>query len=353
MKIGIDARPLISDTPSGIGIYLADALTEFQNETENEIILYSNEPVKAEIAKKFKNVILPGKIGTLWCCFFIDKQLREDGIDVFWGTEHMLPLFARVRKVLTIHDLALLINPKWGTLKNALMQNVFLRLSVKEADCIMADSEATKKDIIRILKAQKERVRVVYPAFKEPAYKGSLRPSRKKYFLFVGSIDERKNVDTIIRAFDVFCDITKENYHLVISGAKGNAIKKVRRLVAKSSHKNKIHFTGYVSEKLKAELYASASALVFPSYYEGFGYPVLEAFYYGVPLVTTRVSSIPELAGNLAYYIDDPKDYRALAKQMVNASRDSQDKKALAERCLMFKTEGKKIYEILCDNTCI
>lgn len=161
MRIGIDARPLMSETPSGIGVYLLEILYALNLDDGNEYILYSNAPLKNKdaILNKFKQVVVPGKTGTLVVCFGLKKQLKKDCIDVFWGTEHMIPLNARqVRKVLTVHDLALLINPKWGSWKNAVMQNVFCRLSCKVADRIIAVSEATKKDIVTMLSIDEKRV---------------------------------------------------------------------------------------------------------------------------------------------------------------------------------------------------
>ncbi len=164
MRIGIDARPLISESPSGIGIYLLEILRNLERNENTTYILYTNEPIRNQdtVLTGFEKRVVHGKIGTFTICFGLDKALKADKIDEFWGTEHMLPLFAYgVKKVLTVHDLALLINPKWGSRKNAIMQNIFCRLSCKQADKIIAVSEATKKDIVSLLSIDTNRITAI------------------------------------------------------------------------------------------------------------------------------------------------------------------------------------------------
>lgn len=164
MRIGIDARPLISESPSGIGIYLLEILRNLKRNENTTYILYTNEPIRNQdpVLAEFQKRVVSGKIGTITVCLGLDKTLKADKIDEFWGTEHMLPLFAHgVKKVLTVHDLALLINPSWGSRRNAIMQNVFCRLSCKCADRIIAVSDATRNDITRLLKIDKEMITAI------------------------------------------------------------------------------------------------------------------------------------------------------------------------------------------------
>lgn len=165
MRIGIDARPVVSEFPSGIGIYLLEVLKGISGNTNNHYILYTNEPIrnKAAFLTSFEQKVVKGKIGTLLICYGLKRQLKEDKIDLFWGTEHMLPLNTKgIRKVLTVHDLALLINPHWGSVNNAIMQNIFCRLSCKSADRLIAVSEATKGDLMSLLSIMADKVDVIY-----------------------------------------------------------------------------------------------------------------------------------------------------------------------------------------------
>ena len=164
MRIGIDARPLISESPSGIGIYLLEILRNFEKKEDITYILYTNEPIRNQdpVLAGFEKRVVSGKIGTFTVCFGLNKALKADKIDEFWGTEHMIPLNCpTIKKILTVHDLALLINPSWGSRKNAIMQNIFCRLSCKCADRIIAVSDATRNDITRLLKIDKEMITAI------------------------------------------------------------------------------------------------------------------------------------------------------------------------------------------------
>ena len=165
MNIGIDARRLSDENPAGVGRYLIEILTYFsrQNNDDN-YYLFSNRPILKQYIfnKRFHCVYMQNKIGTLWMLFELPKHLTEYNLDVFWGPEHMLPPKIKgVRYVLTVHDIALLINPKWGSRKNAIMQNIFCRLSCKRADKIIAVSEATKKDIVSLLSIDANRITAI------------------------------------------------------------------------------------------------------------------------------------------------------------------------------------------------
>ena len=165
MRIGVDARPLISEFPSGIGIYLLEILKNIKRTDNCEYVLYSNEPIrnKEPLLKQFEQHVTKGKIGTLSVCFGLKKQLVKDRIDTFWGTEHMLPLNCKsIKKVLTVHDLALMINPSWGSRKNAIMQNVFCRISCRCANRIISVSAATKNDLIRLLNIRADAITTIY-----------------------------------------------------------------------------------------------------------------------------------------------------------------------------------------------
>lgn len=164
MRIGVDARPLVSETPSGIGIYLIEILKNLNYNDEAQYVVYSNEPLRNPESNlnSLEQHIVGGKTGTIAVCFELGKQLKKDNIDVFLGTEHLLPLNCRtVKKVLTVYNLALMINPSWGSREDTIMQNVFCRLSCKCADKIIAVSETTRNDITNLLKINKERITVI------------------------------------------------------------------------------------------------------------------------------------------------------------------------------------------------
>lgn len=328
MKVGIDARPLISEHTSGIGNYLINILKFCNNSQDVQYILYANEPLiyHREIVDRFEKRIIPGKIGTIWLCYKLKKQLYHDCIDVFWGTQHMLPLNTKgIHLVLTVHDLALLINPNWGSTQNAIMQNIFCRRSCKKANVVIADSASTADDVSRIIGKNIGDIKTILLGgddvnkipqndFEKIGNKWNI--SCKEYFLFVGTLEPRKNIIGIIEAFNTYCSNEEGEEKLVLAGGYGWKYRPILEDIKKSPYKDRIIITGYVSEIEKQILYSNAIAFVFPSYYEGFGLPVLEAMSYGIPVICTETSSLPEVGGEYAYYVKTPTDTMAIYQAM-------------------------------------
>ncbi len=339
MRIGIDARPLISESPSGIGNYLINILRYCNNSNSVEFVLYSNEDLRyhLDIVNKFETHVIPGIVGTIWICYYLGRYLHKDHIDVFWGTQHMIPLNTKgIRLILTVHDLALFLNPSWGSTQNVIMQNLFGRLSCRKANKILADSKATAEDVVRIINRKREDIRVITlgggnlcrlseERFETINKRYGLLPNN--YFLYMGTIEPRKNIINIINAFDTYCSKYKDEMMLVISGGKGWKYKPIFQSIEKSKLKDRIVVTGYVSEEDKILLFSNARAFVFPSNYEGFGFPVLEAMSYGIPVVTSSVSSLPEVGGEYAFYVNEPSDFQEICDQMRRCVQLSQDER--------------------------
>lgn len=327
MNIGIDARPLISDNPTGVGIYLVNIMGYIAlNDTENDYILYSNISLSSKYSFP-KNVtvkIIKGKVGTLWLRYILPKQIKMDAIDVFWGTQHILPRKVDgIRYVLTVHDLALLVNPQWGSHLNSFMQNIFARMSIKNADRIIAVSNSTKNDIVRICRFNENKVSVIYEGVENNHLKNIANDNSilakfnidKKYYLYLGTLEPRKNIDTIVRAFESIA-AADDNVILVLAGGIGWKFKQTLKYIKNSKYKEKIIFTGYVSEDEKEVLLKNCICFLFPSHYEGFGIPVLEAFALRTLVITSKRSSLPEVGGDAAFYIENENEADELSKIM-------------------------------------
>lgn len=326
MKIGIDARQLTLADPAGVGWYVIELLKRFNEiDKENEFILYMNRKCLYTmcLGDNFSVRIIPGKIGSLWLRYKLPFYLKKDGIDIFWGPEHILPKKVKgIRYVVTIHDLALIINPKWGETKNSIIQNLFLRKSVKDADLIIAISESTQKDILKLCKVSEDKIKKIYNGFstKKSSNASHTISTLKKYkisndyFLYVGTIEPRKNIITLIKAFEIVR--RKYNVNLVIVGKTGWKYNKIIDAINISRDRKNIIRTGYVSAEDKNNLYAGAKAFIFPSYYEGFGIPILEAMGHENIVITMENSSLREVGGNAALYIENNNDYQALANLM-------------------------------------
>ena len=340
MRIGIDARWLSKPNPSGIGVYLTEVLTRLNRRDDgHEYYLFSNKPFVDTIGTglHFHRVLIPAKIGSLWMLRELAARLPDYHLDVFWGPEHVLPGGLKgVRKVLTIHDIALMIHPSWGKWSNALIQNTLARVSVRRADVIVADSKSTKKDLVTRLRVRPERIRGVYPGRNEPApfteeearevlcriLHGSdpghtTGNGSKPYLLYVGTLEPRKNVVSIIRAYErIRQEAEYSNLSLVLAGGLGWKYEGILDAIANSPYREDILRPGYISDMEKSVLLHHAEAFLFPSFYEGFGIPVVEAICAGAPVVTAGNSSLPEAAGPSEFYVDRADDVNAICGEI-------------------------------------
>lgn len=347
MKIGINVSVLKSgENISGIGYYTYRIVKEMlENNLENEFFLFSN----CELAVTFPesahvhHIIYPCKNRLLWSRYILGWQIRKFDLDIFWSPTHNLPLIRqkKVKYYMTVHDIANHILPNISQSKSN--QQKYLRLilhhSCKSADGIIVPSHATKNDLVAHFHVTPHKISIIYEGGDKeisvkPASKLDLETKfgiKKPYFLYVGTLQPRKNIETIV---DAFLRLAKEDstIQLVLAGGTGWGMDKVLKKIKESKYTDQIIMTGYVSEEEKAGLYKNAVAFLFPSLYEGFGIPILESFSYGVPVITAKNSSLPEVGGAAAIYIEDVMSSIELAKCMSNVlSFREADQKAIAE----------------------
>lgn len=331
MNIGIDVKTL-SKRYTGIAVYVCEIIRYFNElDTEDQFYLYSNKEIQLPFLLKdnFHIIVYSSKIGSFGVLFYLPKLLKKYGIDVFWGPEHIVPLLpTKCKIVVTIHDLAVLVNPQLGTKFNAFLQRVFTIPSVRRADKVVAISKSTASDVLKYANIGSDKIQVIYngdspynKSIHEFADDEALEIINKyslvePYFLFVGTIEPRKNIPTIVKAFDLFKKQYGGNEKLVLAGGLGWRYKKTIESINNSPYKNDIVLTGYCSALEKEYFYKNAIALLFPSLYEGFGLPILESFSLGTPVITARNSSLEEVGGVYAEYIDDALDSIGLKDKM-------------------------------------
>lgn len=345
MNIGIDAKPL-EEKKAGIGIYLEQILRIInENDKDNKYFLYTSRKLRIDFKLNDNFVIrenITSKIGELFHFLGLHKKLKEDKIDVFWGTEHILPKRSKytkkVKYILTVHDLAIKKLKTVGSLKNTLTQKIFLRKSIVNADKIIAISEATKKDIIDIYNIKKDKVKVIYNGTNAKEAEDLERENVEKieeklkikgipYILFVSTIEPRKNVETLIKAFEYIKQKQKSKLKLIIVGKLGWKYKEVLKLYEESKYKEDILMAGYVSKEEKNYLYKNAKCFVYPSLYEGFGLPILEAMANKLLVVTSDNSSLTEVGGNAAYYYKNVLDYKELSEKIIEVLKVGKEEK--------------------------
>jgi len=251
------------------------------------------------------------------------------GVDLFHATEHLLPRLSSIRTVFTLHDLIFLFHPETHKPLNRWFLTLMMPRFLRAADAIIAVSECTKRDAIRFYGIPEENITVIYegvnPRFR-PVGPEAMAAVRARYdlpehfILYVGTIEPRKNLTVLLEAFSnlqsAIC-----NLHLVFVGKKGWLYEGFFRRLRELGLEDRVIFTGYVPDEDLPAIYSAAELFVFPSLYEGFGLPVLEAMACGTPVVCSNTSSLPEVAGDAALLVD-PTDVCALAGAMERALRD-------------------------------
>lgn len=337
MRIAIDIRT-INKPRSGVGYYVTNLIHEFQKiDHENSYCLISNNGAYESEFKtqpNFENhrTWISNEnhvVGDLWESFFLPRLLKKKNVDVFHGPAFMIPLrFTDLKTVVTIHDIVAFIKPETVPLKYALYMRFLIKLVVDKADKVITPSESTKKDLIERLGVPEEKVEVVYEAVSRHftpvnGFYGQVDVKKKygirdRYMLFVGNLEPRKNLIRLMKAFELARKKLGSDFQLVICGKKGWLYKDILQTY-NEVNKGDIILTNYVGDEDLVNLYRNADMFVFPTLYEGFGLPVLEAMGCGAPVVTSNVASLPEITGDAAVLID-PLDVWQISEAMVKVA---------------------------------
>jgi glycosyltransferase involved in cell wall biosynthesis len=333
MHIGIDARAL-SSRFTGISFYLKSILDELQwIDIDNRYTLISNTCIDYILTnskwKKIEGKFKSRFVGTAWMQLVGPRIASKNRIELFWSPRHHLPAFflpSRIKTILTVHDVVHRRFPQTMSLPNLLVERCLMKISLKRADAIITDSMSTAKDLIHYYEDCEKKINVIYPGCPHfpnvtTSCLSAIDGLPSKFFLFVGTLDPRKNIYRILQAFEKIAPENK-NVHLVMVGAEGWKNKDFKAAFSRHPHKSLIHLKGYVSRQDLASYYYKAIGLLFPSLYEGFGFPILEAMHAGTPVITSKTSSMPEVAGEAAIHVD-PYDVDSIAKAMCDIYEDS------------------------------
>lgn len=334
MRIGIDGIPLATPK-TGIGHYtfeLAHSLARLAPEDEFEII--------APVPLDTNNTTTPSNLRTVlartgalrrrWWTIGLPLHIHESRLPLFHGTNYMVPLWQRCLTVVTIHDLSLLLHSH--THRQDLVHRAKRRLPTmtRIASHILTDSEAVKKEICEHLAVNPEKITAVPLASRRmfsPVPREKTAETRRRlgvedeFILFVGTVEPRKNLITLVRAFAELMRNTNLRPQLVVAGQKGWLTDDLYRYVEQSDLKDRILFTGYLSDDDLASLYSSCQVSVYPSLYEGFGLPPLEAMACGAPVITSRIPVIMETAAGAARLVA-PTDLEELTAALVEMLND-------------------------------
>jgi len=345
MKIGVDIRVLMDEYYSGVSEYTANLLTAIlgQDKQNNYKLFYNSwrdlgtrlQPWGGDNSR-LVGTRVSNKIFYVLERFLAYPKLDKilGGVDVFWSPHFNFSSLSGpasgLKKVITVYDLSFLRYPEFFSLRKRLWHgSLGVTRTLRQAEAIVAISENTKRDIVELAGIAPEKISVIYPgnnvvrravsaAEKQEFFQkhGLVRADGNasgRFILFVGNIEPRKNLHGLIAAFDALragsaaglsAGADFSDVKLLIAGADGWKNREVYRAWRQSPYKDDIRFLGYISQAEKEVLYDSASVLAYPSFYEGFGFPPLEAMAYGLPVVCSNVSSLPEAVGDAALMIN-------------------------------------------------
>jgi len=343
MRIGIDIRVLTRGTRTGVEEYtinLLDHLLPLDSSVEYKLFYNAYHQVKLDYDwlnlpnVKLYSFRLPNRIFFVLARYLkfpqIDRLLK--GVDVYFSPHFFpAPVSSYCRRVITFHDLSFEHHPQFFNWRKRLWQKFLMetRKEAEKADKIIAVSESTKKDLIDIYGIEPKKIKVIYSGIsllfnRQPSEirHQSLKLIKKKYnlpdkfILYFGTLEPRKNLIGLIKAFELLNSKFKiKNFKLVLAGSKGWLYQEIFKTVQKSFCRDKIVFTGFIKEEDKPYIYQLAELFVYPSFFEGFGFPPLEAMTSGVPTIVSCNSSLPEVVEQAAVMVD-PYNIQELAWAM-------------------------------------
>lgn len=317
--IGIDGSRAFINGRTGTENYSYQLLKNIALvDKENSYLVYlrpGQNPGKSwPVNFRFRTLNYP----RLWTQVGLSLATFTDAINVLFVPSHTLPLVRRpgLKTVITVHDLGAEYLPFTHQLKQILYLKVMTHYQLQTATKIIAVSESTKRDLVKKAGLPSEKISVIYEDIDKKVFRklsidilrdilNKYKLRRKKYFLFVGTVQPRKNLERLIASFKQFLDRQQgEEISLVLVGQKGWQSENIYKLAQQDSLAGKVRFLGRVPDEDLAGLYGGAIALTYPSLFEGFGLPILEASSCGCPVITSNTSSMPEVAGRAGILVD-------------------------------------------------
>ena len=343
LRIGLDGTPLLGQR-SGVGNYTGRLLAALLRQNpEWEFLLYSNRPLeKLEPALERATPVYSrfSSRRLFWMHCLLPATIRRSRPQLCHFPNSMAPMWHRSPFVLTIHDASLFLYSEYHPPTRLLSIRLALPLLARRAEAIITVSNSARNDIVRTLNLPPEKVHVIYEAasarFRPVTDTAHLDALRRKYnlpeqfLLYVGTLEPRKNLCRLVRALrQIFQNGFR--FPLILVGAGGWKLTDLRAEIERQGLKDAVRFTGYVPTEDLPGLFSLATLFVFPSLYEGFGLPPLEAMACGAPVLTSNCTSLAEICDGGAYLVN-PRNEEELAAALIELLADEEMRRALGRR---------------------
>jgi glycosyltransferase involved in cell wall biosynthesis len=348
MIIGIDGAPL-SQIKTGVGHYtfeiargiaIAEPQENFRVVSHLQFTAdgFEDTPPNLEFVQAPLNAITKH-----WWTIGLPRYIRQNSIDLFHGTNYDIPVWGGCATVLSIHDLSPLLHAETHEARRVWRTRRRLPLMARKATRIIVPTDSVKHEVCEHLRVDPEKVETIRYAPRQcfrPLPEADAQETLKRlkiedsFILYVGAIEPRKNLLTLVRAFEEIYKTTNLRPQLVIAGPKGWLFDDLFRYVQRSPVQNRLLLTGYLSDEDLRALYSSCAVMCYPALYEGAGLPPLEGMACGAPVITSDARAIAEMVGDAACQVP-AKDYQELARQIVIVTTDSKVRDSLVQRGLM------------------
>jgi glycosyltransferase involved in cell wall biosynthesis len=332
MRIGIDCRTILNpekDDLVGITHYtyqLVKHLINLENKKNEFILFFDKEVAKKNITKfskpwvkiKYFPFIQYKKfLPIVYFHFLISAFLKRENLDVWHSPAPNLPLSYDEPSIVTVRNLSIYKFPKLFPPSQFLNVKMIMPNALKRAKKIIAISQSIKQDLIKIFKTPANKIEVIYNGINKELFhnppKSEIEKIKNQYkikenfILFLGTLEPRKNIETLIEAYELFQKNSTIKYQLVIAGKDGWNAQKIHKQTSRSPYKNEIIFTGYIGPENLNALFSEAKVFVFPSLYEGFGMPVIEAMAKKIPVIASNIESLSEITAGSVILINPHK----------------------------------------------
>jgi len=369
MHIAVNTRHLLVNRLEGVGIVTDEVMRRIAiNHPEDQLDYYFDRQFDHRFihASNVHGHALPPvtrlpMLIRFWLDYPVRWHVQKQTPDIFFSPDGFIPLGMSTPKVSMFHDVAYLRYPEFLQPRISAFYKKWIPRYLAYTDHIITVSEFSKSEIVSGYNIHPDKISVVHNGITDsykPVPEDIKKETRNKYadghpyFLYLGAIHPRKNIHTLVQAFNQFKSEHKSDTQLVLAGRASWQTQEVTNAIANSPWKNEIKLPGYISTVEAVTLVGSAEVMIYPSFYEGFGLPLVEAMACGVPVICSNVSSLPEVAGNAALLFD-PNDSNALAHQMNTITTDH----SLREKMIglghqrtgdfSWDTAADKIYSIL------
>jgi glycosyltransferase involved in cell wall biosynthesis len=329
----------------GVGNYIKNLVRALSRiDGDNEYVLFASGENACHLqglGRNFSVEMAPANrvVRLAWEQSVLPLRLKQKDISIYHGATFVTPLVKSCCHVVSVHDMTFHLVPERHSLHKRVYFRSMVPAAIRRSDRVIAVSESTKRDLLKIVRTDEKKVCVIHHGvdaqFQPITDEEKLARIREKYnlrrkfILFVGVIEPRKNLETLVEAY--LADSISGEFDLVLAGSLGWGYTKLKQKISDARREHCIRMPGYIADGDLPALYSGATAFVYPSLYEGFGLPVLEAMACGIPVITSSVSSLPEIAGDAAILVD-PHDTSALAWALQKILKDDRLREDLSRR---------------------